>query len=234
MAAPLPDRPPPYGTIVFDCDSTLSGIEGIDELAGDLRPEIAALTQRAMAGELPLEAVYGLRLARIRPTRDRLARLAEEYAAAALPGAGDLVRRLRSLGKRVVVVSGGVRQAVEPFAAGLGIPATDVRAVELFFDGSGQYLGFDESSPLARSGGKIEVLRDLARAPGAGALAFVGDGITDLEAAGEVARFVAFAGFVRRPEVVTRARVVCEVPHAAPLQFVLMTEEEAERSTPTP
>lgn len=232
MADPLPDQPPPYGTIVFDCDSTLSGIEGIDELAGELRPEIAALTNRAMAGELPLEAVYGLRLAQIRPTAERVALLAHEYAAAALPGAAALIERLRALEKRVVVVSGGVRQAVAPFAATLGIPDDDVIAVELRFDAAGRYEGFDETSALARSGGKVEVLRSLAAAPHAGPLCFLGDGITDLEAAGEVARFIAFGGFVRRPEVLSAARVVCEIPDAAALVPLLLTDSEASEPLP--
>jgi len=46
--------------IIFDCDSTLSLIEGIDELgrlAGQ-ESEIAALTKRTMDGDLPLESVY--------------------------------------------------------------------------------------------------------------------------------------------------------------------------------
>jgi len=60
----LTDAAPPYGTIAFDCDSTLSTIEGIDELAaligvGVDGAEIAALTERAMAGEIALEEVYG-------------------------------------------------------------------------------------------------------------------------------------------------------------------------------
>jgi phosphoserine phosphatase len=233
MSQPLSDQPPPYGTVVFDCDSTLSSIEGIDELAAGQRAQIAELTRRAMDGEVPLEAVYGLRLARIRPSRARVEALGRQYLEHALPGAAELVRRLQSVGKRVIVVSGGVRPAVLPFAVALGVQPTDVRAVELFFDGEGEYLGFDESSPLTRSGGKIEVLREIAHAPQAGPVAFVGDGVTDLEAAGEVARFVAFTGFARRAELLQRARVVCEAPHAAPLQFVLMTEEEAERSSPT-
>ena len=230
MSAPIPDQGPPYGTIVFDCDSTLSAIEGIDELASEHRDEIAELTRRAMSGELPLEAVYGLRLARIRPTRERVEALARQYLENALPGAAELVARLRSLGKRVVVVSGGVRPAVEPFAVALGFDASEVRAVDLYFDDDGAYLGFDESSPLTRSGGKVQVLREIAHAPNAAAVAFIGDGVTDLEAAGEVARFIAFTGFARRPEVLGAARVVCEAAHAAPLQFVLMTEDEAERS----
>ena len=70
MSAPLNDSEPPYGTLVFDCDSTLSELEGVDELCaivGVERAEVEALTHRAMAGELPLEEVYGARLELLRP-----------------------------------------------------------------------------------------------------------------------------------------------------------------------
>ena len=73
----LPDAPPPYGTLVFDCDSTLSEIEGIEELAGAQKDEIAELTNRAMDGAVPLEEVYGLRLEWIRPTRPAVDAVAE-------------------------------------------------------------------------------------------------------------------------------------------------------------
>ena len=65
--APLRDVPPPYATIVFDVDSTLSAIEGIDELAeaAGMRKEVSQLTNRAMRGEIPLESVYKLSLIHI-------------------------------------------------------------------------------------------------------------------------------------------------------------------------
>ena len=66
------DAPPPYGTVVFDCDSTLSAIEGVDELGaitGVGREAIAALTERAMLGAIPLEQVYGARQALLEPDR---------------------------------------------------------------------------------------------------------------------------------------------------------------------
>src|SRR5690606_7332548 len=144
------------GTIVFDCDSTLSAIEGIDELAGEHKAAVAELTRRAMAGEIALEEIYGRRLELIRPDRGALDRVAELYARHALPGIADLVRELRGLAKRVVVVSGGLLPAVAPFAAGIGIGAGDVVAVGVDFDARGGYAGFDQGSPLARSGGKTE------------------------------------------------------------------------------
>ena len=67
----LSDAPPPYGTVVFDCDSTLSAIEGVDELAGEKRDEVEALTRRAMNGELSLDQVYGERLDLILATEAR-------------------------------------------------------------------------------------------------------------------------------------------------------------------
>ena len=70
MSARRP-APPPYATVAFDCDSTLSSIEGIEDLAGDRLGEVRDLTERAMNGEVPLEAVYGTRLALLRPCRDR-------------------------------------------------------------------------------------------------------------------------------------------------------------------
>lgn len=220
------DAPPPYRSIAFDADSTLSAIEGIDELAGALRPEIEELTRRAMRGEVALEAVYGLRLARIRPSRAAVEALGARYVERAVPGARELVRALRFLDKRVVIVSGGLRPALVPLARALGLAEGDLHAVDLHFDARGGYAGFDETSPLARSGGKREMVEQLLAEPGAAPLALVGDGITDLEAAGAAARFVAFGGVVRRAEVFERAAVRCERPDLAALVPLLLSERE--------
>ncbi|MEM7518919.1 MAG: phosphoserine phosphatase, partial [Planctomycetota bacterium] len=95
----IADAPPPYDTVVFDCDSTLSSIEGIDELAVSKMAEIEALTALAMAGEVPLEEVYGRRLALLEPTRTDIERIAALYAERALPHARALVAALRACGK---------------------------------------------------------------------------------------------------------------------------------------
>ena len=63
--------PPPFAAVWFDCDSTLSAIEGVDELlqfvSPELRRDLAALTTQAMNGTLPLATVYVQRLASIAP-----------------------------------------------------------------------------------------------------------------------------------------------------------------------
>lgn len=222
----VPDAPPPYDVVVFDCDSTLSRIEGIEELGTDCADEFARLTDAAMNGELPLEAVYGRRLELARPTRDAVDAVGRRYVEEALPNARALVQALLALGKRPAIVSGGVLRAVRVLGRALGIPDADIRAVELYFDAAGAYVRFDESSPLARRGGKAEVVPQLAEGRSA---VLIGDGATDLEAAGACARFVAFGGVARRTAVFAGARVHCDAPDLAALVPLLLAPDEIER-----
>lgn len=232
---PTSDRDaPPYRTIFFDCDSTLSTIEGIDELTSRLpeeaRARVRELTDAAMAGELPLEQVFGERLDATRPSAADLEAIAERYVATAVPGAREAVAALHSLGKAVHIVSGGLRPAILPLARELGIDPERVHAVEVHLDASGAYVDFDRDSPLARSGGKPEVVR-AAEPEGRGAL--VGDGATDLEARSELARFVCFAGVVERAAVAAGAdAVVRELDLTRTLEHLLTEEERASLEGP--
>ncbi|MFN0008833.1 MAG: HAD-IB family phosphatase [Planctomycetota bacterium] len=224
---PLRDAPPPYATIVFDVDSTLSAIEGIDELAeaAGMRKEVSELTNRAMRGEIPLESVYKSRLDAIRPSREALEKLGKKYVKRVLPHARELVRALGKLDKRVCIVSGALEPAVRMLAEHLDIEKSGVFAVPVRHASDGTYAGFDESSPLARSGGKIAYVRRLAEAS-QGGLAIVGDGITDLEAAESASRFIAFGGVVKRGPVFERARVTCEKRDLAALLPLLVSPAE--------
>ena len=224
---PLRDVPPPYATIVFDVDSTLSAIEGIDELAeaAGMRKEVSALTNRAMRGEIPLESVYKSRLDAIRPSREALEKLGKKYVKRTLPHARELVRALGKLGKRVCIVSGALEPPVQALAEHLDIERSGVFAVPVRHGPDGAYLGFDESSPLARSGGKVAFVRALAEAR-KGGLALVGDGITDLEAAEHASRFIAFGGVVKRAPVFEAATITCDRKDFAALLPLLVSPAE--------
>ena len=203
--------PPAYRTVILDCDSTLSAVEGIEELAGDRKAEIVRLTEAAMQGRVPLEQVYGHRLELIRPTRTLVERVARRYREAEVPGARDAIAQLQRHGVTVRVLSGGLLPAVQMFAQELGIAAEQVDAVGVRFSDDGAYAGFDERSPLAQSGGKrlfIERLRAALPRP----IMLVGDGATDLEAKPAVDLFVAFGGVVRRDPVIRGADVVLGGP----------------------
>lgn len=198
-----------FASVVLDVDSTLCGIEGIDWLAGlrgsDVGAQVAALTDRAMRGRVALDAVYGERLALVQPSRAEVEMLAGLYASALAPGAARVVRRLRDAGRRVVLVSGGVREAIVPVARRLGIPDADVHAVSLRFTADGEYAAYDSDSPLATAVGKRAVVEALALPP---RVLAVGDGATDLAIRPVVEAFAAFTGFVRRDAVVQDADVV--------------------------
>ena len=217
-----------FASVFFDWDSTLSRIEGIDELARDApeeqRREIERATADAMAGRCTLEEVYRRRLEVVAPGEAELRSLAARYHEELVPDAAEVVAALRTLGKVVGVISGGLLPAVVETAAAIGIQREHVHAVPVRIDAAGRFDGFDERFPLACTGGKQVVLAGLP--PSCRPLCFVGDGMTDLEAAGEVDRFVGFGGVVRRPEVERAAAHYCHEPRLAPLLRFLLSDQE--------
>ena len=208
-----------YRTVIFDCDSTLSALEGIEELAGEHRRDIETLTDTAMRGEVPLDEVYGRRLELIRPSRDAVEALGPRYIEALVEDSGATVRALRASGVQVRVVSGGLLPAVLGLTRHLGIPDDAVDAVPITFDGDGAYAGFDADAPASRAGGKAELVRALKRAepPIPEPIMFVGDGATDLEARDDVDLFVGYGGVLARAEVLAEAPVVLRSPSLAPV-----------------
>jgi phosphoserine phosphatase len=189
--------------VILDVDSTLCGVEGIDWLAQRRGKDIAELcaqfTERAMNGELSLESVYGERLSVIQPTLREIAALSQEYRRTLAPGAQTAISRMRVAGVEVVLVSGGIRRAIEPLVLELGLARDDLFAVELRWDAAGDYMGFDTESPLTRQRGKLDLIRGMSLT--APTLA-VGDGATDLAMREAVDAFAAYTGFVRRDRVV--------------------------------
>ena len=223
--------PPPFAAVCFDCDSTLSAIEGVDELlAGsppELRRDVAALTTAAMEGTRPLAEVYETRLRLLAPRRAQLDDVGRLYVEHLVPHAKELVEALQHLGKRVGVISGGLLDPVRHLAAHLGIPAANVHAVPLRFDRDGRYVDFDHGSPLWRNGGKIDVLRALPN--GWRPVAFVGDGVTDLETRGTADLFVGFGGVADRAAVRAAADAFVATPSLAPVLRHVTTPAERER-----
>jgi phosphoserine phosphatase len=196
--------------VFFDVDSTLVTIEGIDQLAGG-NPEIARLTEAAMNGEIPLDQVYGKRLDIIRPSRAAVEALGRRYVSSLVPGAAATIEKLRAAGTHVHLVTAGIAQAIAPLAEHLGIDARAVHAVPLFFAGDGSYQDFDRRSFLTKPGGKELVVRDV-RARTKGRAAFVGDGVSDLEAKPAVDLFIGFGGVHTRPRVRDNADVFVNEP----------------------
>jgi phosphoserine phosphatase len=114
---------------------------------------------------------------------------------------------MRAAGRRIVLVSGGLRNAILPVARGLGIDETDVHAVNVLVDDAGEYETYDAHSPMTTAEGKRAVVAalDLPRR-----LAAVGAGATALAIRPVADAFFAFTGYVRREPVVAGADAVVE------------------------
>jgi phosphoserine phosphatase len=205
---------PKFRTVLLDCDSTLSAIEGIDELAVHCREDVERLTDAAMRGRIPLEEVYGRRLELVRPTRAAIEALGRQYVARLVPDARETIAALQAAGVDVRIISGGLLLAVLAAADAVGVSADHVAAVEISFNEDGSYAGFDGASLLAANGGKRRAIEQWNVDRPA---MMVGDGNTDLEARPAVDMFVAFAGVVERPSVVGAADVVVRANSLAPL-----------------
>lgn len=193
----------PLKLIVFDCDSTLSAIEGIDELGRARGPEVfarvEAMTHDAMNGKLAVEAVFGERLRIIQPRAADVVAVGRQYVDTVEPTAVATLAALRAAGWTPIILSGGFRNAIRPLADHLGIAR--VEAVDLYFDAAGDYAGFDETYPTTRSGGKPEVIRALKAELKPDRVVMVGDGVSDLETRPEVDLFIGFGRYVARDKV---------------------------------
>lgn len=221
-----------FDAVCFDCDSTLSRLEGIDELARrvGVDAEIAPLTAAAMDGSIPLDDIYAKRLAIVRPDRSALAWLGQRYVEEAVPGARKTIDALHRASMPVFIVSGGLLPAILPLSAELGIPRNNVYAVDVTFGYDGSYRDFNCHSPLSRPNGKADVCRELIRVYPS--LAMVGDGVTDLAARKAGAYIVGFGGVAQRDAVVRSADVFIADRDLTATLDVLLKGPKRRKSTP--
>lgn len=211
--------------VVMDVDSTVIQDEVIDLLAEEagVAHLVAAITERAMAGELDFEAslrervalLAGLDAAVIERVRDRV-RLT--------PGARTLCRTLTGLGYRVCLVSGGFHEVVDAIAADLHVHAVRANRLEVI---DGRLTGL-VTGPVIDRRGKREALEAFAAEYGIPMrrTIAIGDGANDvdmLEAAGLGVAFNAKAA------ARAAADTAVSVPYLDSVLYLLgITREEVE------
>ncbi len=239
---------PGYDYIFFDCDSTLSTIEGIDELARSKGKfdEVKAMTDAAMEGEVYLHSVYDRRLELLAPTHEEVAGIEALYRRTVVADAAAVIGALQTAGKEVFVVSGGLQAAVRPFGRWLGVPHDHIRAVSLEYDElSGEWWDSlqdqwdqradveyleSEETPLVLAEGKSDVVREMLGSR-RGRSILVGDGVSDLAARDVVDLFVGYTGVVSRPHVVAESDALITGDSLSPvLVMALSGEEQAQLS----
>lgn len=164
---------------VSDMDSTMIGQECIDELAdyAGLKPQIAAITERAMQGELDFEAALRERVALLAGLEETAIHACLSDRITATPGAATLVATLAAMGTRIVLVTGGFHHFADPVAEMLGFHR--VVGNRLGVDGgklTGGLVG-----PITDSAVKAAVVREELGVLGEGAHSLAaGDGANDI------------------------------------------------------
>ena len=194
--------------LIADMDSTIISCECLDELAdyAGVKAEIAAVTERAMRGELEFEPALRERVARLKGLPiDTLQRCYDERVRLN-PGAEQMVKTMVKHGARAVLVSGGFGFFTSRVAAAAGF--SDNRGNTLLDDGA--CLTGLVAEPILGREAKLAALMLETAALGvtaADALA-IGDGANDLamiEAAG--------LGVAYRAKPVVAARALAKVDH---------------------
>lgn len=222
-------RWPPYEHIFFDCDSTLTTVEGIDVLADTLgkRQRVEELTNAAMNGELDLEEVYAKRLSTLQPTHQQVMDIRRSYKRHVVEDASRVVTALQGLGHKVYIISGGLADPVIEFGIYLGIPRSQIRAVDITYNqlsgqwwedsatGTNRYLTHSDGA-LTISNGKAQIVRELLGEQ-TGRSMLIGDGHSDLLAGQAVDLFVGYGGVVTRQIVKENAPVFINSRSMAPL-----------------
>lgn len=165
--------------LVADMDSTMIGQECIDELAdyAGVKDQVAAITERAMQGELDFAGALRERVALLEGLPEGTLRRCLDERVRPNPGAEVLVRTMRARGAHTLLVSGGFTAFAEPVAERLGFAA--VRANLLAVEGGS--LAGRVSGPIVDSQEKREELLRATAAlalPIAAAMA-IGDGAND-------------------------------------------------------
>lgn len=178
-------------------------IELLAEAAGT-RDEVAAVTERAMRGELDFAESLRERVATLAGTPE--AAFADAYARVRLsPGIRELIAAVRDRGGKVGVVSGGFHEVLDPIAADLGLDFWRANRLEVV-DGvmTGRTVG-----PIIDAAAKAIALREWADESGIPLTATVaiGDGANDLEMMAVAAVGVSYNG---KPLVRERADVAIE------------------------
>jgi len=199
----VPEEPVDVDIVCFDMDSTLIHAEGIDEMAkyAGVFEEVDNLTSKIVVGEIKFLPGMRHRLGLILPSEQLMADVGCHLLDYVMPGAAEVVKFYKDLGKQVFVVTGSFKRLAIPVAESLGIPAENVYANEIFFSIDGEYDGFDEENLSAQNEAKKFIIENIkSRFPGK-KVALVGDGTNDVKAKPVLDVFVGFGAVLDRPEI---------------------------------
>lgn len=195
--------------LIADMDSTMIGQECIDELAAEvgLKDKVAAITARAMNGEIAFEPALTERVALLKGMPLSVVGDVIEKRITLTPGGPELVATMKAKGYYTALVSGGFTVFTGPIAATLGF---DENRANILLEDDGHLTGA-VAEPILGKQAKVDALVEITTRLGistADALA-VGDGANDLGML-----HLAGAGVALHAKPMVSAQVKIRIDHA--------------------
>jgi len=126
-------KPGDFGLLVMDMDSTLISIECIDEIADmhGLKPRVAAITEAAMRGDIDFAESLRRRVALLEGLDEHALQRVYDERLKLNPGAGIMLAKLKELGIKTLLVSGGFVFFTDRLKTRLGLDYTHANKLEI-------------------------------------------------------------------------------------------------------
>jgi phosphoserine phosphatase len=215
----------PFDLIIFDVDSTLVTIEGVDWLAAQkgVSDEVAHLTQQSMDGSIAIEAIFEQKLNMLSPSKSELELIGNHYCKTLTEDSAEVIEALQSLRKEVWLVTGSFEPAIAILAQMLQVPLANIRTNTVYFEDCGCYKAIDATGHLTKQDGKARIVKELGRGK---QTAFIGDSVTDLATKPFVDLFVGYTGVITRKKILEEADTFITSPSLSPLLSLILTPQE--------
>ena len=166
--------------LIADMDSTMIGVECIDELAdfAGVKAHVAEITERAMQGELDFEQAIHARVALLQGLPVSVLQTCYDQRVALNPGAVELVGGMNATGAETALVSGGFTFFTERVAAAAGFAINQANRLE---EADGHLTG-RVILPVLGQQAKADALDGICARLGVGVdqAVAIGDGANDL------------------------------------------------------
>ena len=208
-----------FKNIIFDCDSTLVKVEGLDEIARrkGLLKRVREITAAGMNGYLPFSQSLRKRLKIIQPTENDLVWLGWQYVQELVSDAAMVIEELKFRGLNVFILTGGLLPAVEVLGDYLEIKSKNVCAVSLK-----ESDHFRASGPIGTNDLDTFKIKFVQQIQETGPTVLVGDGMTDFEAGKHADLFIGFGGVVFRPQLKKLCQFYIEEPRLQPVLDIVL------------
>jgi D-3-phosphoglycerate dehydrogenase len=207
----------PNRKFVFDFDSTLTSVEGLDVLAeislknnpnkSEVINKIQEITDLGIDGDISFSDSLNTRIALLKANRSQLTELVGLLKTKISNSVKKNKHFFKKYSSQIYVISCGFKEFIEPVVAELNINPERIFANSFTYDENGLITGFDESNPLSQHDGKVSCLRSSGIQ---GEIQIIGDGYSDyvMKREGIADKFFAYTENVTRKKAIDNADYV--------------------------